>query len=36
LFLSSAVLLALLSAAGYVWLREDKSRGKALAAASNG
>jgi MFS transporter, DHA3 family, macrolide efflux protein len=35
LFLSSAVLLAVLSAAGYLWLREDKPRGKALATASN-
>ncbi len=33
LFLYSAVLLALLTAAGYLWLREDKPEEKAVAAA---
>jgi MFS family permease len=33
LFFSSAVLLVVLSAAGYLWLREDKQQAKAVATA---
>jgi hypothetical protein len=33
LFLASAILLVVLSSAGYLWLREDKPEEKTVAAA---